>query len=177
MSSHRISRWVMQQCHSLNVPGQPGSSQAPHPWELGAEPIFHPFCSNPSPDPSQGWESPSGWQVGITAQYKHTQPGCPKDSGCIPPRDLLLVIPNNHLFPQPGLGCSSKHELEGHKAAFMSFMCSLHTSRGFPEQPQPWPHKRQGEDSEGRGPATTSCTHKAAKNSTHNGGPVWPWWH
>lgn len=65
--------------------------------------------------------------------------------------------------------------------------CSPHTHPGASQsRPSPgWglgaaPQKTRGE-LRGVGvsshPATTSCTHGAAKNSAHNRGPVWPWWH
>lgn len=77
--------------------------------------------------------------------------------------------------------------LEGHKAAFMALL-PPHTSRDFPEPSQPWlgigaapaPQRTRG-GLRGVGvssrPAATSGTLGAAKNSAHNGGPVWPWWH
>lgn len=158
MSSHRISRWLMQQCHSpqcprasRNLPGLSLHPKPPDPWELGAGPVFHPFCSNPSPHPSQGWKSPSGWQVGITARYKHTQPGCPKASGGIPPRDLL---------PWVSQTTTCSHSLDWGAAPSVSWRgtrqllchCSLHTHPGASQSsPSPGPTEDKGRTQRGGG--------------------------
>lgn len=107
---HRISRWLMHQCHppqchrvSRKLPDLSLHPKPPHPQELGAVPVFHPFSSNPSPHPSP-WKSPAGCQAGITARYKHTQPGCPNASSASHTGSAALLIPKQPPVPTAWVG-------------------------------------------------------------------------
>lgn len=93
----------------------------------------------------------------------HSQPVY-EARGFIPPQGLLPWLSQN-LSPQPGLGwCRGTRQL----------LCHTHT-QGLPRaDPALAPHKTRG-GLRGEGvsshPATTSCTHGAAKNSPPQWGP------
>lgn len=130
---------------STKLPGLP-----PHPkplplQELGAAPIFHPFCFNPSARPRPGLEIPTATPGPdhFMVQARIAAPTAPRPAwigGCIPPPDLLPWLSpktTTGVFSQPFFGCSPKREVEGHKSPFMGLVLP-HTSRGFSEQAQPW---------------------------------------
>lgn len=165
-------------CHraSRKLPGLSLHPKPPHPQELGAVPIFHPLCSNLSPHPSQGWKSPPGRQAGITPWYEHTQPGCPKASHH---GTCCLGYPKTAACSH-GLDWDAALSMRWRGTRQLLWHCSLQThpgasqsnpSPGWGSGAAPAPQKTRGGLRRER---VTSSTHGAAKNSAHNGGPVWP---
>lgn len=165
---------LVQQFHSLQCHRAsrtpPGLSLHPKPPPHPV-PIFHPCCSKPSPCPCQGWKSPSGW-----AGWDHSMAQAHTASLCTRPEGS-----SHHRVSCLGYPKTCPHSLDWDGAGAQGSFYVTHTPRGFPEQTQPWPHTRQGEDSEGRGCPSTLPRPPAPtgllKIAPHNGGPVWPWWH
>lgn len=160
----------------MKLPGLSPHPNPPPPQELGAAPIFHPFCFNPSACPQPGLEIPTvtPGRDRFTVQADTAAPTAPRPvqlSGRTPSRLLLPWLSPKPttigVFLQPFFGCGPKRGVEGHKPPFMVLILP-HTSRASQalagEWGQPLLHKKQGEDSKGGGmssrPAVTSSTRR-----------------
>lgn len=140
---HRIPKATRA---GMKLPGLSPHPKPPPPQELGAAPIFHPFCFNPSAHPWPGLEIPT-----TTPGPDHfmvqartatlTAPRLAYLGGYTPPHDLLPWLSpkttTTGVFLQPFFGFSPEPGVEGHKPPFMALVLP-HASRGFPEQAQPW---------------------------------------
>lgn len=190
----RIPKAIRESMKLLGLSPRPKPPLLP---ELGAVPIFHPFCFNPSTHPCPGLEIPSVL-LGpdhFMVQARTAAPTAPRPAGVSHHATCCL----GYLQKQPPrehscslfFGCSPKDEAEGHKPPLMALvLLCTHPGvpRGNPALAEEWGQLRSTKDKR-RAQRVAGCPpaplrppapSKAAKNSArrgHNGGPVWPWWH
>lgn len=155
---------------SMKLPGLSPHPKPPPPQELGAAPIFHPFCFNPSARPLEiPTATPGPAHFMVQSTHSHTG-GARRVDPTTRPAALVISKNNPHwsvlaafFWMQPQAwgggtqatlyGAGPTTRIQGHPRASLA----LAGERGQPPLP-----KTQGEDSEGGGmsssPATTSGT-------------------